>query len=52
MSANLSLAKNNVTVSQICELVRNGEPSEDIGALVEKAKEEHDYLLSQVALLG
>lgn len=51
MSANLSLKKLSGITSEICELVRNGEPAEDIGPLVEIAKNEYINVTSAVELL-
>lgn len=51
MSANLSLASINATMSAICEAVRNGAPAEDISGMIETAQSQHELLVNTLAQL-
>ncbi len=51
MTGNMSLKRNSETIVAICESVRHGDPTEDISGLIEKAKKEHEELLSLIKQL-
>lgn len=49
--ANLSISALQHSSSDICEAVRNGEPTEDLNALLEIAKKDYDLAISCIKAL-